>query len=177
MTTSRLVRTIVLIAAPLALGVATAGVLGAQGLPPTATVPRNESPALRVPVRPSRPPAAVAPAAAASRQARAAVDSGPSVPKSPGMPVDSAKPAPAVVNALDPRRAPAERQVPPAVRTLRSAVAGPAVSGPTEAPEGATARCKDGTFLLTPVDVNSCLDRGGLVVAFPQRQLPKRPSP
>ena len=89
-------------------------------------------------------------------------------------PVDSVRPGPALVTALDPRRAPAVQAPPPAPRATATTqpVMQRALQVSDQAPTDATARCKDGTFLTTPVDDNSCSDHAGLAVSFPQRQAP-----
>ena len=163
----------------IALALTSAGALEAQGGPPAARAPRDSQPAVRALVSPSRPPSTVAPRAPLRpAQVRVATDSAPRVPKSPGMPVDSARPAPAPLNALDPRRAPPEQPAPPAPTARRPAIVEQRAAALSDSPPiGATARCRDGTFLLSRVDENACVGNGGLAVVFPQRQTPKPPQP
>ena len=172
-------RTVALLAAVSVLALAPAGTIAAQGAPAAARVPRDTQPALREPVSPSRPPSAVAPSATV-RAARVLIaeDVAPRPPKSPSMPVYSAQPAPVPMNVLDPRRAPAEQPAPPVPVARRSAVVEQRASVISDIPpDGATVRCKDGTFVLSPVDASSCSDRGGVAVVLPQRQVPRRPIP
>lgn len=168
-----------MLATLIALALTPAGSLAAQGVPPAARAPRDTQPVLRAPVAPSRPPSSVAPLAPVrAAQVRAITDSAPRPPKSPGMPVDSARPAPAPLNALDPGRAPPEQPAPPAPTVRRAVIVEQRTAVPSDVPPaGATARCKDGTFLLSRVDENTCTGNGGLAVVFPEHQVPKRPQP
>jgi len=174
-------RRLAMLAAVVAVGLAPTGTLGAQGGPQAARAPRDSQPALRAPKSPSPPPSAVAPRQGAVRQpGPTSADTGLKLMKRVSAPVDSVRPAPAPVTALDPLRAPRIQAPPPApaanatakVTTTRASVTS------DQPPAGATARCKDGTFLTTPADDNTCSDHGGLVVRFPQRQAPpQRPKP
>ena len=70
------------------------------------------------------------------------------------------------------------RQKPPVVNRTAPLLMRTVSDEQAPPPANATGRCKDGTFLTTPVADNSCADRGGLAVRFPQRQLPPpRPRP
>ena len=161
---------------------ASAAALHAQAGPQLAKAPRDTQPEVKRLVAPSPPPSSVAPRARAAAQVRAATaaDSGPRPMKRVSPPVDSVRPAPEPVNTLDQSRAPAKAPPPPAPRanTAVQPVAARAALVSDEPPQGATARCKDGTFLTTAVDATSCTDNGGLAVRIlAARQLPKPPAP
>lgn len=175
-------RRLALLAAVVAVGVAPMGTIGAQGGPPAARAPLDTQPALRVPASASRPPSAVAPRTRSVRQlGPATADTSLKLIKRVSAPVDSVRPAPATVSALDPSRAPRVQAPPPAPGTAATArVTAPrALLTSDTPPAGATARCKDGTFLTTTLlDDNSCSDHGGIAVRLPQRQPPPpRPRP
>lgn len=172
-------RSVAMRTAVITLALASASILAAQGVPLATRAPRDSQPALRVPVSPSRPPSAVAPRGPArAGQARAIADSAPRTMQSPSLPVDSVRPAPVPLNVIDPRRAPPAQAAPPAPRSTRAIVAEPRVAPASDVPPtNATARCKDGTFLVAPVEQSSCTDHGGLAVVFPQHQVPRRPQP
>jgi len=174
-------RRIAMLAAVVAAGFAPTGAIGAQGGPPTARAPHDSQPALLVPVSPSRPPSAVAPRARAVRQvAPTTADTGLRLIKRVSAPVDSVRPAPAHVTVLDPRFAPPVQAAPlaPGANAGVQPVAVRASLASDQPPANATARCKDGTYLTTVVDDNTCRDNGGLTVAFPKRQAPPpRPKP
>ena len=157
--------------------------LNAQAGPPLAKVSSDTQPTLRLLVPPSPPPSTVAPRASTSRRAAvvAPADSGPRPLKRMSLPVDSVRPAPVPVNALDPKRAPVKQPAPPAPGSNAAAqqvVAPRAALISNEPPANATARCKDGTFVTLAVDANTCADRGGIAVRLGlQRQAPRRPNP
>lgn len=151
-----------------------AGTAHAQASPPPTTASRDTQPALIKPRTVSAPPPTVAPRLrAAARPTRA--DSAPVEPmRRVGAPPDSVRPtvmqAPRGDTARNSRTAP-----PPPARPAASVVA-PAASSPalaeTPPPTGATARCKDGTYLFGPLATDPCAAHGGLAALFPERTAP-----
>lgn len=160
-----------------ALGVT--AVAGAQSAPPKPATD-TAGPPLRVMKAPATPPprsnaraaATLAPTNAEPLRAMQRV----------GTPVDSARPkAPAPV-ALDPSRAPAKTVIAPPSATTAAAqpAARAALTVADTPPAGATARCKDGTYVTRAVDANTCGANGGIAVRFPQPSqttAPRRPNP
>jgi hypothetical protein len=120
----------------------------------------------------ARAAAIVAPSAAETAQRTAAELPPVSAPVESVRPV-MASPQQAQVVQEPPRSdppppAPATR--PPVQRAMAPATA---PDGPP--PVGATARCKDGTYLFVPATEQSCGDRGGLAVTFAPRPAPPPP--
>lgn len=91
--------------------------------------------------------------------------------KQPGVPSDCSAHGGLHV-AMPPKPVPPP---PPVARPAFRAV--PVQEGPP--PDGATARCKDGSYLVGLLAPDACADRGGLVVRFPPPRVvpPKPPGP
>lgn len=155
--------------------------LRAQAGPPLARPARDTTPALKSPIAPSAPPSSVAPRTGTRAAARASVLSAeqqivpPSTaPVSP--PVDSFRPAAARTPAAPPIPVVAPPP-PPKPGTEARAVSASASLRSDEPPPGATARCRDGTFLSGALPADPCGDRGGLAVRItpPPPLRPPRP--
>jgi hypothetical protein len=155
--------------------------VNAQSSPPRP--PQNAAPALLPPPAASPKPETVAPrtnaaAQVAPRATESAVRAAPLPLRPVSAPVESVRPAvtstPAAQSVREtphvdpPPPAPASRQ-----STLSAVASVSAPEGPP--PVGATARCKDGTYLFVPTSKQSCSERGGLVVIFAARPVPPTP--
>lgn len=148
----------------------------AQAGPPLARPRADSAPTLQRPTSPSAPPASVAP----RTSVRAGVPSAAQAPTPapvPAMPrasvaVDSVRPAPADATPAAPAVArPAD---PATVRQATTALPSATlrVEPDLPPPAGATARCRDGSYVTTPVDGSTCDGRGGLAVRLPVRPVP-----
>jgi len=160
---------------------APAATLGAQAAPPA---PKPDSaPALLPPPRTPPPPAAgpmvrtraQAAPLAGETAVRATVAPLPQV----SAPVESVRPAAATAPRVPSGRdAPAVPPAPPAPVARQAAQQNapePAAVPDGPPPVGATARCKDGTYLFAPASEQSCSAHTGLVVLFPPRPAPPTP--
>lgn len=163
----------------LSLALAICGIgssLHAQAAPPA---PKRDS--VRVLPAPYTPPPPPAPARTAVsqravRSTEAAPTAVPAPPARVGVPVDSARPAARSVRAQTAPEGTTKNAPPPPPTPRRTAqvVAEPvSVDGPP--PAGATARCKDGTYLFTTANEHSCDNRGGLVVLITPKPAPPTP--
>lgn len=156
-----------------AVTVLCASALRAQAGPPLAK--QDTQPALRKPQPGSPPPSTVAPSR--GRRRATAADSVPVTPmKRVSAPPDSVRPAPAAAAPLDSARMPrTQPMVRPGAR--QDAAAAPSASTASDQPPaGAKARCKDGTFVMAPVDDATCRTNGGIAVRFPDASVaPRRP--
>lgn len=187
------------VAALLAL---TAGQLAAQS-PPPAPAPAA-APALQRPTA-APPPSTVAPAATPAATRATPVAAAPVAPvASASRPADSVRPAGApsaerpagaVAQCVDGTfvartadctarrgvrvRFPVERSGPPPVAEQPQAVpvGRPAVASSATPPQGATARCKDGTFVLGAWSAGRCDANGGLAAVLPATRTPPPPPP
>lgn len=139
--------------------------LGAQAPRP----PVDGSPRLQ----PMRPP----PAPPVTR-ARAVVETEELArPKEPPVPESQvAKPVPprSVAPAAAPALGESTRPQTPSTQPTRASAA-QVEAGPDVHPANATARCRDGSFVTSQVDANTCAGQGGLLVKFPQRRTPPPP--
>jgi len=88
--------------------------------------------------------------------------------KAPGVVADCAKFGGLNI-AMPPRRTP-----PPVAQAAPSRIRS-VVTADGPPPSGATARCKDGTYLFTPANEHSCDSRGGLVVLISPKPAPPTP--
>ena len=143
---------------------------GAQSAP---RPPRREAPDSVVLLRPS--PAAP-PVATLLRGALRPAAEAPVI--MPVLPMPAASPPPpapvsATIVAVQPEPMPSV--APPPFATTMSAVASATVTPDQLPPAGATARCKDGTFLSGGAPDQGCAGKGGLsIVLTPPRQIPVR---
>lgn len=159
--------------------VAAPGALSGQRAP--TPPPRDNAPPLLVPVVPGPRPEQVAPRARAAQRTavvRAPADTAVAPPQAPSAPVESVKPRPAAVVTPSAADAPAVSAPPPPPGSQPAASRAPvplATRADEPQPANATARCKDGSFVTSPVDANTCAGSGGLLVSFPQRRTPTPP--
>ena len=144
------------------------------------TPPKRDSTPTLLPPPASPRPEAVAPRARAAAQvapsAQETLRATPIAPKLVGAPVDSVRPAirPAPSPLVDDRASAPPPPAPSAQRQAqRTTEVAPTPDGPP--PTGATARCKDGSYLFAPVNDESCRDRGGLVARFAPPPVPPTP--
>lgn len=155
---------------------------GAQASPPPRPT-QDVAPALLPPPAASPRPETVAPrtraAVQGAQQATETAVRATAAPLRPASaPVDSVRPtiAPArqVQVPLEPPRVDPPPPVPGTRQPTQNAVA-PASAPDGPPPVGATARCKDGTYLFVPTTEQSCSDRGGIAVTFTPRPAPPTP--
>ena len=154
----------------------------AQASPPPRPT-QDVAPALLPPPAASPRPETVAPrtraAVQGAQQATEAAVRATATPLRPASaPVDSVRPtkaAPQPVQVLE--EPPRVDPPPPAPGTRPSAqkAVAPASAPDGPPPVGATARCKDGTYLFVPTNDQSCSERGGFAVTFTPR--PAAPTP
>ncbi|MFA6165658.1 MAG: DUF3761 domain-containing protein [Gemmatimonadaceae bacterium] len=151
----------------------------AQSAPPP---PRRDSAPALLPPPPVARPEAVTPRTRPAAIVAPSVDEtarrAPVEPLPASAAVESVRPA--LTSTQQPqsvREAPRVDPPPPTpvnrASVQRAAEAPPAPDGPP--PAGATARCKDGTYLFTPTTQESCSDRGGLAVILASRPVPPTP--
>ncbi len=158
----------------------TAALMQAQAGPPLAQPRRDSSPPLMVPKAPSPPPSSRAPAPA--RASFTVADPAPvAIAPRSGASVDSVRPV-TDLNPEAPKTGLIVRRPPPPVSSPAPAAAravdSPAAFRSNDPPDGATALCKDGTWLFGAVPVVPCQSNGGLVVRLPEpKPVPRPPRP
>ena len=157
----------------------TAAQMQAQAGPPLAPPRRDSSPPLMVPKSPSPPPSSRAPAPAPARASFTVADPAPvAIAPQTGAPVDSVRPS-TDPNPEAPKTGLIVRRPPPPVSSPAPAAArvvdSPAAFRLNDPPDGATARCKDGTWLFGAVPDVPCQANGGLAVRLPEPKPVVRP--
>ena len=166
--------------AALLAAVFSAQAVNAQASPPPRP-PQDVTPALLPPPPASPRPETVAPrtraAAQVAPQGEETLRTTPVAPRRVSAPVDSVRPTVASPQQAQAVREPPRADPPPPPPATRqpalNATQTAAPDGPP--PTGATARCKDGTYLFTPTNQQSCSDRGGLAVTLASRPAPPTP--